>query len=115
MVDLASLRRMLRLIELNSVFWCYYLGVKTYGDLRDLLKRAHDRVVSSMGTETFQRKVLDILPLTLDNDMLFEMAKEFGWQLQWLEKRKSKKKEQQQEPTAASFFGHNVFDIWTWR
>ena len=68
-----------------------------------------------MGKETFQRKVLDILPLTLDNDMLFEMAKEFGWQLQWLEKRKSKKKEQQQEPTPASFFGHNVFDIWTWR
>lgn len=87
------------------------LGVKTYGDLRDLLKRAHDRVVSSMGKETFQRKVLDILPLTLDNDMLFEMAKEFGWQLQWLEKRKSKKKDQP-ETTSASFFGQNVFDIW---
>lgn len=60
--------------------------------------------------ETFQRKVLDILPLALDNDMLFEIAKEFGWHSQWLEKRKSKEKEQQDN--AATLFGRNVFDMW---
>lgn len=93
---------------LHFVFFSMLLsnsGVRSYGDLRDLLKRAHDRVVASMGKETFQRKVLDILPLTLDNDMLFEMAKEFGWQPQWLEKRKSKRKTEPSQD-AAGFFGH---------
>lgn len=59
--------------------------------MRDLLKRANFRVKRSMG-DTFQKDILDDIPLVLTDDIAVGIASKFGWDPTWMAKKESKKR-----------------------
>lgn len=74
----------------NDIPWgCQ--GCKTYGDLRDLFVRARNRVQKNMG-ERYVRDILELLPLVLNDEFVFDMAKKYNFEMQWLDKKKANKR-----------------------
>ena len=100
-------------LESGGLFrWRSNQGVSSYEELHEKMGKGHARVLRSIGASQF-RELIGRLPLTLNDEAVFEVATSQGWSDEFLQpivKPKGKAKASARQPTPVEG-GMNVVEL----